>query len=69
MTAIDELRIYIVEARSRCYRGIANQNEKLTCGGHPSKIKIEIFEKRVAKYDRWLSALETLSEDAPPPAA
>lgn len=60
-STLDEIHNHILKARAQCYRGIANQNERLAWGGRPSQFKIEIFEQAVAKYDRWLETLEALS--------
>ena len=59
MSTLDEIRAFILEARSRCYRVITRENEKLSWGGRPWAFKIERMEAKIAQYDRWLAELES----------
>lgn len=61
MSTLDEIRAYIIDARSRCARGIDRQHQRMTLTGKPNpcSFKIASFERGIAKYDRWLDELET----------
>lgn len=60
MSTLDEICAYILEARCRCARGIARENQRVTLTGkpNPSKLRIGTFERGIAKYDRWLAQLD-----------
>lgn len=60
MSTLDEICAYILDARCRCARGIARENQRVTLTGkpNPNKLRLAIFERGIAKYDRWLAELD-----------